>query len=183
MHASIGCRCHPMLHEAGWNRTAAWLHVYYPGQSDVVVPSVPANFEEWKHVFFYSDVNASIDCIPLGPISYGSTYTYLTPFYSLFNNGCAITAEYEKWLVCFNCHFIAQAPAGASEYNVNLTGFTWESIKDPHSIKLVSSAIRTTGSELGVRSQAQSIIIAIAALLALSIIIIMALMVRAEGNP
>lgn len=183
VHASIGCRCHPMLHEAGWNRTAAWLHVYYPEQSNVVVPSVPANFEEWKHVFFYSDVNASIDCIPLGPISYGSTYTYLTPFYSLFNNGCVVTADYEKWLVCFNCHFIAQTPAGVSVYNVNLAGFTWENIKDPHSIKPASSAIQTAETALRGRSQVSSIIVDITALIAVSIIIIiMALMVRAEGR-
>ncbi len=137
VHASIGCRCHPILHEAGWNRTAAWLHVYYPNTPDVIVPSPPSDWGTWKHIFFYDSINASVYGILLGPISYNGNYTYLTPYYALYNDATYITASAEKWIICFNCHFYSGGPSSAATYES--FGLWMKRYNDPHSIRLLTT--------------------------------------------
>ncbi len=134
VHAGVGCRCHGIVHEAGWNRTMAWLYTYIPDVGDVAAPPVPASFDGWRRVV---EVVAG-DAVPLGPVAYDGNYTHFVLYYGVagLREPTPVTPresgpEPSTLRTCFNCHMV---PAGLAAL-VAAGGAPWGAV-DPHSISL-----------------------------------------------
>ena len=141
IHSSIGCRCHSVEHMSRYNGSAAWVFVFAPEPGDYVTPALPADFLSWLNPFYYNAAtNASALGVNVYPIDTGTgTPYYLNMTYVLRDGDASlITGKAERFMTCFNCHFVANGQARAALEEL-LRGYVSAPNLDPHSIKLQPS--------------------------------------------
>ncbi len=141
VHSSLNCSlCHSTLHISGFNHTASWLIIYYPEQGPILIPSLQQVLDG-RRVLYYTPDNASLYSIPVQPISRGTSYTLVTPIYTLRGDASIIMST-SKNITCFNCHFVGWTDpvVGAEEL-----GWKLEGISDPH--RITESIIEETPVE------------------------------------
>ncbi len=141
-HASVGCKCHAVVHVGYDNQGtwAAWLYAKEPSPTNLpaAIGDV-ASFQDVRLVFTNLNATPSIQAIvPSGgqEIEVG--------LYDAWTNEYLAVGAADAWKTCFNCHFLASDPTMVGAYK--LDGGVWKvgipeyTLKlDPHEITDVDS--------------------------------------------
>jgi len=120
-HARIACRCHNVVHAAGWDRSGAWTALYYT-EERALAPT--GSVGEWRHPAYYSLENGSELGVPPGRVEAGGQEYYVYIAYTLYGDAAPINNT-SRMATCFNCHMTPGTSGGASP--LYLAG-------DPHAI-------------------------------------------------
>jgi len=124
-HDRVACRCHDVVHAAGWDRAGAWTVHYQPGER--LLTGDPGALAEWRHVIYYSPANSSILGVPQGRVATGTGETYVYIAYTL-GGDAGIVNRTSRMTTCFNCHFTATGQAGGSPLAIQA------GLADPHTL-------------------------------------------------
>lgn len=144
VHASIGCRCHPVVHISRWNGTASWMFIYTP-RGTYAKPDVGTLLLSGRLTWFYDAGNSSAYYVPVNEVNNTAAgYTsYLVMIYadrmgdaSYMVNNTAI-----RYLMCLNCHFVVDNPSALGAYTearelglIPIPRNVFEDLKDPHNV-------------------------------------------------
>ncbi len=121
VHQDIGCKCHAVLHVGNTTPYGGWLYYYLPNVTELGnISKPPSNVALIRYArFFYQGVNdTKLD--PNGFNGIISNYTNSpTGVYIVFfdTQGNVLDLQ-DRYLICFNCHFLTSQPAGLGMYKI-----------------------------------------------------------------